>query len=154
MPAVKSAGAQPAAKKSAAKTTEGVTLNKDGSPRKKRGTAAPKEKKKFLLYSVAGNELSFAVEYPGATGQIAVASAVRDGVLSPDTPYVFITPGTIGRAVEVEAVERAVQYKVKAGSAKPARRGRKAAAAVPAAASSKQDALPPSPEATTENPFA
>lgn len=146
-------------------------LNKDGTPRKKRGTAT-KTKKTFLIYSVDGNELSFAVEHPGATGQIAVAAAVKAGVLSPDTPYVFLTPATIARAVEIEAVERDVQYKVKAAAKKRRPYTRKAKveeptvengagdpvpetpAAAPASARKKAATLPPSPGATTANPFA
>jgi hypothetical protein len=184
----------PAAKK-AGSARRAPATNKDGSARKKPGPAkgtprgvkaapattpaakAPakrrgtRTKKTFLIYSVEGNELSFATEHPGATGQIAVASAVKEGILAPDTPYVFLTPATVARAVEIEAVERDVQYKVKAATKKRATRKPKALPATapptpadppvetaeekPASArGGKKAALPPSPPATTANPFA
>lgn len=168
----------PAAKKAgSARRAPASATNKDGSARKKPGpakgtprgqksvapaaaTSAPatktprrkgtRAKKTFLLYAVEGNELSFAVEHPGATGQIAVASAVKAGILAPDTPYVFLTPATIGRAVEIEAVERDVQYKVKAVSKK--RTPRKPKAATEALDPLPQDGPPTPADPPVETP--
>lgn len=195
MPAPKKAGS---ARRSPATTkpgpTPGQTVNKDGTPRKKPGpskgtprgqksveaatttdvVAAPKkrqqarQKKTFLLYAVDGNELSFVAEHPGATGQIAVQSAVKAGVLAPDTPYVFLTPTTVKRSVEVEAIPRDVQYKVKA--AKPRRAARKpkteeavttepavateaAPKKTPSARKKAAAPAPPAPGETPANPF-
>lgn len=140
MPAPKKAGS---ARRAPAKKTETTTaapevkLNKDGTPRKKpgprkgtpRGGSKPaatgtrrrngtRAKKKFLLYAVDGNELSFICESDGATGQIAVTNAVKAGTVAPDTPIVPLAPRAVQRVVEIEAVERDVQYKVKTGTAK------------------------------------
>jgi hypothetical protein len=178
---------------SARRSQSGSTAtNKDGTPRKKPGPApgtprgagkkkptasngrkkrGTRPKKKFLLYAVEGNELSFICEAEGATGQIAAVNAVKNGTVAADTPVVPIPPRTLTRTVEVEAENIGVRYKIKAGKKRAARKAPAKKAPVQHAAEEAQVEAPAAPKsarasartarssrasapATSGNPFA
>lgn len=198
MPAAKKAGSARRSAKTTTDES-GVKLNKDGTPRKKPGpkpgstrstasaskpgpkpgakrrgrppgSGSARNKKKFLLYAVDGFELSFICESDGATGQIAVTNAVKAGTVAPDTPIVPLAPRAVQRVIEIEAVERDVQYKVKTTATKRKYTRRKVAdeptpepeaetPSAPAQTSVRKSArksapTPPAPGEKSANPFA
>lgn len=135
-----------------AKTDDATTVaDPEKKVRKARGTA---KKKKFLLYTAEGNELTFVCEAEGLSGPIAVTNATKAGTIAPGTPIVPIAPVVLTRTVEIEAEERNIRYRVKPKT--KARRVSKKAAPTPDAPDASTDATPPTPEeaAATGNPFA
>lgn len=85
----------------------------------KRGS---RPKKTFLLYAVEGTELSFLVESAGATGEIAVVNAVKEGSIQAGTPVLPLPTNTITRQFTVEPEEREPKYNVKRVNAKATRK--------------------------------
>lgn len=119
--------------------------------------------KTFLVYAVepGSPDLAYIGTSQGVTAQAAVIEGVKKGLLLPDMSYIALPESVLGRAVAVEAQERAVKYVAKkpTTAAKPRRSkqaAKKQAEPVKAAESTSPatDSLPlPAPGEAAPNPF-
>lgn len=152
----------PPAKRGRAKSTE-LTAKSGNGRRKDSQTAKRSSGKKYKLYAIDGNELTYLTDSEGLTGPIAVQKATERGDVQAGVPIVALSERAVGNPVEIEEyVPVRSRYRVKrSGTGVPKRtttrrstgRG-KAQQEEPAPAPEETPAEQPSTSPVPGNPFA